>query len=414
MGCQINSISALTPVLVKHPVTGNKCRIKPSELKILAYARKCLFKLHQVIHADPVINYFEEERQDLDTVLRIFVRTNSGGTPLSYSDLLLSIATSQWRVKDARKEILDLVDELNGTGDQFMFDKDFVLKSCLVLSDFKKIAFNVANFNADNMAKIESRWDVISNALRVAVTLVSSFGLNARTLTANNAVIPIAYYLLRRGADHRFVSSSGYREDRDAIKRWLIVSLIKRSFGGQPDTVLRPIRDVIRKESGLFPFESIRDKMKKIRPIRFDEDDLDELLNYTQGNRYTFLILSLLYPTLNYRDHFHQDHIFPRSFFTSSARLSSKGVAPEEHEFYLDHYNNLGNLQLLPGIPNQEKRDKDFEDWFDSTCPDLQSKVDYRKKHYIPDLDLTFGNFKEFLVEREKLLLVKLKSVLMN
>ena len=38
---------------------------------------------------------------------------NSGGTPLSYSDLLLSIAVAQWSKLDARQEIHGLVDELN-------------------------------------------------------------------------------------------------------------------------------------------------------------------------------------------------------------------------------------------------------------------------------------------------------------
>ena len=46
----------------------------------------------------------------------IFIRRNSGGTTLSYSDLLLSIATSQWRTLDARKEVHRLVDDLNQIG----------------------------------------------------------------------------------------------------------------------------------------------------------------------------------------------------------------------------------------------------------------------------------------------------------
>ena len=42
-------------------------------------------------------------------VLDIFVRVNSGGTPLSYSDLLLSMATNQWQDRDAREEVRTLV-----------------------------------------------------------------------------------------------------------------------------------------------------------------------------------------------------------------------------------------------------------------------------------------------------------------
>ena len=65
---------------------------KPVEInKLLAkyglsqneFAAQCLFKLTQVVHKEPAINYFEEQEPDLEKVLRIFVRINSGGEPLS-------------------------------------------------------------------------------------------------------------------------------------------------------------------------------------------------------------------------------------------------------------------------------------------------------------------------------------------
>ena len=45
------------------------------------------------------------------------------------------------------------------------------------------------------------------------------------------------------------------------------------------------------------------------------------------------------------------------------------------------------------------------------TSPD-QLKA-YKEKHYIPDVDLSFGNFEEFLMEREKLIVAALKKELM-
>ena len=97
------------------------------------FANKTLFKLHNIIHEKGTISYYQEKSQLLDKVLNIFIRINSGGTILSYSDLLLSIATAQWETKDAREEIISFVDEINSIGDGFNFNKDFVLKSCLVL-----------------------------------------------------------------------------------------------------------------------------------------------------------------------------------------------------------------------------------------------------------------------------------------
>ena len=57
---------------------------------------------------------------------------------LSYSDLLLSIATAQWEERDARSAIITLVDELNDTGMGFNFSKDFVLKAGLMVLPHRK------------------------------------------------------------------------------------------------------------------------------------------------------------------------------------------------------------------------------------------------------------------------------------
>src|SRR5262249_54144901 len=115
------------------------------------FANQALCQLWSVVYEKGVINYFLEKDKSLDKVLNIFIRVNSGGTVLSYSDLLLSIATAQWKKRDARESITAFVDEINGLGNRFSFDKDFILKSCLVLSDLTAIAFKVDNFNKPNM-----------------------------------------------------------------------------------------------------------------------------------------------------------------------------------------------------------------------------------------------------------------------
>lgn len=72
--------------------------------ELLNFAFRVLNKMYRVVHDGLLISYYEETSQDIDRVLHVFIRTNSGGTELSYSDLLLSIAISQWSI-DARKEI---------------------------------------------------------------------------------------------------------------------------------------------------------------------------------------------------------------------------------------------------------------------------------------------------------------------
>jgi len=376
------------------------------------FANRTLFKLWSVVHDSKVINYFLEKDESLDKVLNIFIRVNSGGTILSYSDLLLSIATAQWKHRDAREEITSFVDELNSMGDGFRFDKDLVLKSSLVLADFKDIAFKVDNFNKSNMLKIEEQWDDIAQALRGAVTLVAGLGYNRDTLTANYAIIPLAYYLKVKGTPRNFDTSGTYSEDRKSIRRWLILSLVKRVFGGSPDTVLRPIRDILRGNSDAFPLEAIIDKFKgSNKSIVCTQDDVDNMLYHRYGQGYTFSILALLYPTLDFRNKFHIDHIHPRSVFTR-ARLRKRGIPDTDIDVCIDNVDRLANLQLLEGVPNQEKSDTDFCDWIEKNCQFDQSKAEYMRRHFIPDVDLSLSNFPEFVEKRNLRLRSELCGIL--
>ncbi len=376
------------------------------------FANKTLFKLWSVIYEQRVINYFLEEDEHLDKVLNIFIRVNSGGTILSYSDLLLSIAAAQWTKIDARETITGFVDELNSIGNGFDFDKDWVLKSCLVLGDFNDIAFKVDNFNKANMTRIEGGWDEISQALRSAVILISSFGYGRETLTSNNAVIPIAYHILQRGLPSNFAQSAKYNSDRQEIRQWLLQSLLKRLFGGHSDNVLRPIREVLKGVKNTFPLDDIREKLKRTtKSLAFSTDDIEALLDTKYGQSYTFSILALLYPTLDFRNSFHIDHIHPRSFFTK-ARLAKRGVLDEHTQFYFEHVDMLPNLQLLEGVPNQEKNDAEPADWLHEAYPSKQSRHSFMERNYIPDVDLDFKEFPKFFKDRRALIFQELIRLL--
>lgn len=377
------------------------------------FANETLFKLWSVVHASLIINYFLEQDDHLDKVLNIFIRVNSGGTVLSYSDLLLSIAAAQWSKYDARETITGFVDEVNNIGSGFSFNKDWVLKSCLVLADFKDMAFKVDNFNKANMTKIEESWEDISKALRNAVILVSSFGFSRETLTSNNAVIPVAYYLLKRGLPSNFDQAAKFGAERKLIHKWLMVSLLKRVFGGQPDSVLRPVRDVLSADTGTFPLDAIREKFKGTpKSLAFTDDDIDSLLESRYGESYTFSVLALLYPTLDFRNTFHVDHIHPRSLFTRS-KLAKRGFNGEELEYCLIHFDLLPNLQLLEGIPNQEKNDSEFASWLDEVSCSKEARQSFCEKNYIPNsVDLDLHGFRQFFEGRRELLSKNLAALL--
>ena len=378
------------------------------------FANETLFNLYGVIHNTGTIVPYVEKTQDLDKVLNIFIRVNSGGTTLSYSDLLLSFATAQWDTLDAREEINILVDELNKIGREFDINKDLILKACLVLCDITNISFKVANFNRNNMLTIENRWDEIKNALRLTVELVASFGFNRDNVSSNNALIPIAYYLLTIGNPANFIDSGKYAQDREKIKRWFISALLLHVFGSSPDGALSPIRDIIRREhENGFPLDSIIQNFKgTYRDHSFSEDSIMNLLNTKYNSGDTLLVLSILYPWADLRNNFQIDHIHPKSKFTP--RVYDKlGLSQEQKEFYSDHVNGLANLQLLDSIPNAEKSNMPFSEWLEKTYPDDLARKAYMERHYIPDVDYQFSNFEEFYRERENTLFLKLKKVLL-
>jgi hypothetical protein len=242
--------------------------------------------------------------------------------------------------------------------------------------------------------------------------LVSCFGYNRDTLTSNNAVIPIAYYLKKNGNPKNFELASRYKNDRFLISTWLTISLLKRVFGGQPDNLLRPLRQVLSESNSSFPFIQIVEKLKGgPNTIIFTMEEIESLLDSEWGQKYTFSTLSLLYSTLDYRNKFHIDHIFPRHLFTEK-KLLKLGIAEDQVWSYILKRDSLANLQLLEGLPNQEKTGQDFKKWFYETYPTETERKDYLKKHYIPDVDLEIGNFLEFFEKRESLIRERLKEIL--
>ena len=378
-------------------------------------ASATLTQLLNVIKTERTLVYYKEKSEMLDKVLNIFIRVNSGGTILSYSDLLLSIASAQWEKHDARDEIIELVDSVNAIGRGFNINKDFVLKTSLVLSDFADIAFKVDNFNKANMLKIEDNWDTIKKAITQAVLLVSSFGYSRDTLRSNNALIPIAYYLMKIGLPANFADSSKTKENRAVIKKWLIRSLLKKVFSGQPDNVLRPIREIIRDNGKkAFPFDKIVDRFKGTnKSIAFTNDDIDDyLLTLKYGKPDTLSTLMLLYPSLDFKNYFHVDHIYPKSKFTRK-NLEKKGIPDTNIDAYMREVNSISNLQLLAATPNEEKSDTDFDKWFNEQNATANDKKQYRDLHMMPEMEYGYDEFLNFVDERKKLLAVSLKNILL-
>ncbi len=371
----------------------------------LAFER--LDRLYQAVHNDQTVCYYEEKNQDIDHVLRIFIRRNSGGTVLSYSDLLLSIATSQWENLDARKEVHQLVDDLNKIGGGLALSKDFVLKAGLMLTDIASVGFQVRNFTHANMAILEKNWTKICDVLTETVQLVTSFGFDSNSLRANSALLPIAYYIYHLGAPTDFDTHARYEPERGAIRGWLTRSILKSGvWGSGLDTLLTALREEMRKSNdGHFPAAEMRRVMaQRGKSIEFSPEEIEDLADMGISDRRIFPLLALLSPFIDLqRHHFHIDHVFPSSRFTPT-RLRSEEVGDEHHQDFADKANRLANLQLLDGDINLEKRAKLPMDWMDEHFANAQARQHYCDLYLLDGIPRKMTGFMKFYeVRRERL-----------
>jgi len=385
---------------------GDKEALKP--------ARSVLRHLITTIFDKDKIAYYEEKDQQLERVLNIFIRMNSGGTILSYSDLLLSIAVAQWDNLDAREEIHALVDEINKTGDGFSYSKDLVLKAGLMLSDIGSVGFKVENFNKSNMAILEENWSDIRRALLLATNLLATFGFNAQNLRADSAMLPIAYYVYTRKLDDGYLSRSEFAKDREALRQWLIKSLLKASgiWGSGLDTLLTSLRRVLQEEgeSG-FPAEKLCSVMaSRGKSLHFVDEEIEELAELEYGGKRTFALLSLLFHGFDFSRHFHVDHIYPKGLFTTS-KLKKAGVPAEKIEDFKAWSNRLPNLQLLEGTMNNEKRQKLPSEWYESAWPDPDARLRHLHSQGIDLLPKNVGEFDEFYAQRKAFLMSRIQQV---
>lgn len=365
-----------------------------------------LDRLYKAVHEDEVIAHYTETDQDYDRVLDIFVRANEGGTKLSKSDLLLSMVTSSWEGVNARDEIFNFVDRVNAKLTRRNdFDKDFIMKSCLMLTDLP-VAYKVQNFNNTNLTSIRQQWPSIKKAVEKGVDLANSFGIDRDNLTSANALIPIIYYL-SKNPGVTFRGSTPFEvQNADRIRRWLIMALLNGVFGGTSDNMLRDIRASLQQMPGAgadFPVDAINVTIRKAgRSAEFDDYALEETLSLTYGQRQTFLALSLLYDDATWGTMaFHQDHIFAQNLF------KPKELAASGRIDWNTKKDRLGNLCLLLASENIGKQDMPLEEWLNSRGPG------FLKRHLIPEDTALwkFERFADFLEAREELMRRRLKAL---
>ncbi len=356
---------------------------------------KILEKLKNAFCTNNLISYFEEKEKNLDKVLKIFIRVNSGGTKLSYSDLLMSLLTATFSI-DIRDLMNQFVDSLRDQGFGTM-TRDHVLKTCLILTESNH-TFQLKNFSKKNINEIEKEWEEITKAISEACDLLKEFGYS-NSLSSGYILSTVAYYIFKKKPLNP--------EDKNEILKFVRNAQIDGYFSDKTDGRLEVVVKIIRSADH---FESVNSKLalSKIHPLNISSDNIDRMVDREYGHAAILPILQILYPNLDYKNStFHIDHIYPKSKF--------KKKSTELAEEYSKKANYLYNLQLLEGRENKEKQAKDPEEWLKEHYSSEEEIKAYKERNYIKEShSLSWKEIKEFDEYRSEKMKAKLKEILLT
>lgn len=329
------------------------------------------------------------KRYTYDEVLEVFVRANSGGTTLSKSDLMFSLIKLNW--ESAEEGFENLLGSLNRQG-TFFFDKDFVLKTALVLLG-KGAKYEVEKFKGPegekNLNEMKARWGEIEKGFYWLQDFLDYARITSDcVLPSYNATIPIIYFAVHHGC------KPAPNKVRYNIQTWLYKALLNGNFSGQSDRAIDASANAVWEHSSLdsFPAGAIDETMAGMRrKVTVDSLILD-------SNEY--LILNLVYLFNNQIVNFQPKllgnspeihHIFPKSKMTRKYSYPSSLV------------NNIGNYMFLEKAFNIEKTNKMPEEYFPEAIKD---QPEFFQRNLIPaDTALHKPeNFEEFVNQRRKLI----------
>jgi hypothetical protein len=362
--------------------------------------------IFKAFHSDDGIGYQELdsiENEDLyteDDVVEVFIRANSGGTKLGKSDLLFSLLTASWEVAD--EEMNELLDSLNKTG--FAFDRDFVLKTCLVLVE-QGARYEVEKFRKKGVREsIEQHWDQISSAIQDVLDFVrnKTYIQGDKALPSYLVLIPLIYL--------RYHFHGAWKHAKD-VDTYLLRASMAGAFSGQPDNLIDAMVRKI-KEVEQFNLEDLFSVIRSQgRSLELTEERFWQM---GYGSETVHLLFNLWYRDHSYWPAYDNnlpqvDHIFPQSALkkikTENPVTGHKNII----KYREPERNQLANCMLLSKEENGAggKWDTLPEQWF------ADKDGVYLDRHLIPaNPELwKMERFEDFITERKKLILQKFNSL---
>ena len=372
------------------------------QLKDNEFAKETLEKLLGVFKDENIINAYEIQGKDLDHVLNIFVRTNSGGKPLSKGDLLLSVITVNWAGSNnvnAREYVQDIVNIVAKYG--YKVDKDWVLSCILYILD-KDIKLTASNFDQSTASEIFNKKDEIANSIEAVCKLLNRYGMLERGLTSKLALLPIVYHIfkfkLSRNVKQDFVNGHKQSVDKGIyadMRTWLFRTISTSFFTSGTNEKLKKIQDVqkLHADKDNYPLSAI---IATDSSLSISDKEISEYMRIEK--KASFPILNIIYSStdvtcyLEPAKEYDVDHVHAAKNFHGSDDK---------------RYDTIPNLQLLGYDENRSKNDMLLSTWWNG-----KSSAEKRKYLQPANFSTDIKDFDTFFKDREKLFSDVLKKKL--
>lgn len=340
------------------------------------------------LRVDESLNYFTIDKDygedglktNLDEILEIFVRVNSGGQVLSKSDLMFSLMQMHW--EDAADAISDLIDRLNSQ-ERYDFDKDFILKVALVCTDHGA-RYEVAKLrNEKNIKEIRQNFARIAESLIQCKEFIVNKArfLDDRILRSYNTLIPFVYYF--------YLQPKQTIKSEETLLRMnhaLYISLMTAVFSRYADNYIDHVVNNIllpshKRNPGVFPIDEFLAFIQSKQGYselddKLLQDNISYLMNILEGGT------NLPEGRRSRRPEI--DHIFPHS------KLLGLGY-PE------DQVNHYANFRLISKYENNWKRAQDPGPYFSANPMAV-------KRYLIPPRLFKYDQFSQFIEKRRELI----------
>ncbi len=325
----------------------------------------------------------EAAARNIDEILDIFVRVNTGGTRLSRSDLMFSIIKRHWSA--ARVSFDQLVADVERTS-PLGIDKDFIIRGLLTVADAPP-AYEVENIKR-HWSVIEQVFEPFERSLRTTIDFIRSSDvgiLSGSLLDPISTLFPLIYYIYHQKG--QVVPDN----ERTALRSFLYF-LLFNDFLRRPEARIRYLRERLKAvKGGPLPLDPLLKIIEQRQRWHYTHTSVDML------NAKPALALNLVQPqvrktTMSWQERPEVDHIFPRAKYAN---------------YYPDLINDIGNLAFLGKLRNIKKSDQEPWEYF-ADIPAEELMTDY----LIDKALLREGGFKPFVEERRERIEKQVERVL--